>query len=267
MPVIQIDNPDGDWVEATIFINTPNFDLIDAKNRVDGASNRHDAYLFQHGNCSIVYYRVTSPQGALLHKKNVVMEGTPHSFDPAMGGQVVPKTVAFSMAPEGTGMRFNLGGHLTNHTANPGATVLIPNVYVPYPRGQQPEDGEAGAFNPEPGGIEPVGPTLDEIKQVMQDVMGITDRRVPFTQFYGSHRDIRRGMEEKAKDAAIELLDTEHPDDNARLYQDRFFPFLKNAAANPLANVLGGQDAWGRARRDELKAIIREVLHEAQAEA
>lgn len=45
-------------------------------------------------------------------------------------------------------------------------------------------------------------------------------------------------------------------------YQDRLFETDKNAAANPLQNVLQGQDDWGQDRQEELKGIMRDVRDE-----
>ena len=74
---------------------------------------------------------------------------------------------------------------------------------------------------------------------------------------------IRQGLEDKVKDALAELFNDPAQTPTERTFQDKYFPYVKNAAANPLANVLGGQDAWGRARKEELKGIIREVVNEA----
>lgn len=80
------------------------------------------------------------------------------------------------------------------------------------------------------------------------------------SKFGGNPNSVRQGIEDKAKDAGVELLTG--TDDKATQYKDALFQFVKNANAGVQANILGGQDTWGVARRDELKAIIREVLDE-----
>lgn len=57
-------------------------------------------------------------------------------------------------------------------------------------------------------------------------------------------------------------LDETNNVEPAPAFRDALYSYLKNAAAGPLANVLGGQDEWGQARREELKDIVREVLAE-----
>jgi hypothetical protein len=73
-------------------------------------------------------------------------------------------------------------------------------------------------------------------------------------QFGG--QGIRQGIEDKVKDGSIELLTG--TDARSEAYKAALYDFLKNAAAGPLANVLGGGDAWGQARQEELRQIIRE---------
>ena len=74
---------------------------------------------------------------------------------------------------------------------------------------------------------------------------------------------IAAGLRSRPAEGMAWIMDpAHHSDETARQWQDALFQFVKNAAANPLANVLGGQDEWGAARRDELKEIIREVLDE-----
>ena len=99
----------------------------------------------------------------------------------------------------------------------------------------------------------------DRIRAITRDELGLTEGQDSLIQLYGG-QGIRQGLEDKAKDAAIELLIG--TDARAEAYKAALYDFLKNAAAGPLANVLGAHDAWGQARRDELKDVIREVLEE-----
>lgn len=142
------------------------------------------------------------------------------------------------------------------------------NVAVPFPQGVSPESGagpavfyaSGGEPDPEPGG-EPVDYAL--IKTKVHEALGLADGVTLVQAISGSASgQIRQGIEDKVKDALSELFQDPPQSAIEGTFQGRYFPYVKNAAANPLANVLGGQDAWGRARREELKAIIREVLDE-----
>jgi hypothetical protein len=111
------------------------------------------------------------------------------------------------------------------------------------------------------GGGEPVD--YDRIRAITRDELGLTEGQDSLIQLYGG-QGIRQGLEDKAKDAAIELLTG--TDARSEAYKAALYDFLKNAAAGPLANVLGGQDAWGQARQEELRQIIREEVGAALEE-
>lgn len=271
----QIANPDGVWVDATIIYQTTGYDQVAESMRVDGAANTHLASLWSHGNCTVVYYRIINVAGAVIGKYNIVMQGTPHTLDPAMSGK--PKTVDFDMAPSGRDMVFSLGGHLADptHSQNPVAVGRIPGVYVPVVSAS-PEDGKAGSFQPVEGEPEPGGGgvTEDQLRAILRDELGLRDGENDLIGQFAANAPtgqstVRKGLHETGvgdtKKAEIELL-TGNPetDPQARQYQDALFAFVKNASANPWANVLGGQDAWGQARQEELRQIIREELAAAQ---
>lgn len=143
--------------------------------------------------------------------------------------------------------------------------AVIPGVFV-YEAGMQLESGGPGAFTgsgdptPDPG---PGGPPVD-YDEVERRVEFIVRRELAaLVGLFGSG-SIRQALEDKTKDAIVEATNPANydTDPRAHAYQDALYPFLKNAAAGPLANVLGGQDEWGQARQEELKQIIRDVLEE-----
>lgn len=111
------------------------------------------------------------------------------------------------------------------------------------------ERGGAGAFVPT-GVPEEGGVTKEEVQTIVSAAQAsiistVVGNIIPKVQY-----------------AFINGLDDENEDDLAERFRGALFPYLKNAAANPLANVLGGGDAWGVARREELKAIIQEAIEE-----
>lgn len=137
--------------------------------------------------------------------------------------------------------------------------AVIPGVFV-YEAGMQLHSGGPGAFagggqpNPEPGGADVDYPRVEAIVAfvVQRELTGLIQ------QFGG--QGIRQGLEDKGKDALVETLTG--TDERATQYKNALFDFVKNANAGVQANILGGGDPWGKLRRDELKAIIREVLDE-----
>lgn len=124
-------------------------------------------------------------------------------------------------------------------------------------------EGGPNAFIPTGGGGgDPVD--YDQVEVRIRKVLGIdtaVNGETLAHRISGINGDYRQGLEDKAKSAAVELLTG--TDQNAQVYKAALYQFLKDAAANPLANVLGGQDAWGAARRAELVAIVREGSHSA----
>lgn len=136
---------------------------------------------------------------------------------------------------------------------------IIPSVFV-YEEGMIQRSGGPDALSgvtepaPDPGGTEVDYPRVEAIVAfvVQRELTGLIQ------QFGG--QGVRQGLEDKAKDAAVELLTGN--DQRAEAYKAALYSFVKNANAGVQANILGGGDAWGTARRDELKAIVREVLRE-----
>lgn len=113
----------------------------------------------------------------------------------------------------------------------------------------------------------------DLIRAIVRDELGLREGEDSLiSQYAGAapagSSTVRKGLQEKGINAVerrmAELLDvTRHDTDQyAGQYQDRLFDFTKNAAANPLANVLGGKDPWGRLRQEELRTIIKECVRE-----
>lgn len=96
---------------------------------------------------------------------------------------------------------------------------------------------------------------------VVSRIVGAQQTNSLVQQFGGN---VRQGLEDKAKDSLVEATNPANYDSDprARAYQDALYPFLKNAAAAPLANVLGAQDEWGQARQDELEEIIKRCVRE-----
>ncbi len=156
------------------------------------------------------------------------------------------------------------------------ASVQIPGYAVR--QGMETEEGAAGAYAPSDGGG---GGGMDEetLKRVLREQLGLRGTEPSLIGLFAGidPRDpnrnlVRKGLGEKglgsAEDALIELLQPEFLEEphrpnpaytaKAGQYQALLFPFVKNAAANPLANTLGGQDDWGKARRAELVAIVEE---------
>jgi hypothetical protein len=110
----------------------------------------------------------------------------------------------------------------------------------------------------------------DEVELRIRKVLGVEETVGGETlahRISGKDGDFRKGLMDKAADALVLLLQPEFFDNGqpnrdytpkAGQYQALLFPFLKNAAANPIKNVLGGDDDWGRDRRAELVAIVEE---------
>jgi hypothetical protein len=109
------------------------------------------------------------------------------------------------------------------------------------------EEGGAGAWMP-------TGNPPQEIEVDYQRISDIVDARVD-----AAVATIVANMIPKVQWALVHGLNDNFTQAPAPELRDRLFTYLKNAAANPLANVLGGQDEWGEARQEELKEIIREA--------
>ena len=157
-------------------------------------------------------------------------------------------------------------------------TYVVAGVWTTT-AGFEAERGGAGGFtgseqNPDPGGG---GVTEEQLRAILRDELGLRDGENDLIgQFAGAappgSSTIRKGLHETnigdTKTGMVQLM-TVH-DAQGTQYQDALFDFTKNASANPWKNVLGGEDAWGQARQDELRAIIREEVEAvigAQAKA
>jgi hypothetical protein len=109
------------------------------------------------------------------------------------------------------------------------------------------EEGGAGAWMP-------TGNPPQEIEVDYQRISDIVDARVD-----AAVAQIVANIIPKVQWALVHGLNDNFTQAPAPELRDRLFTYLKNAAANPLANVLGGQDEWGEARRQELIDTIREA--------
>jgi hypothetical protein len=109
------------------------------------------------------------------------------------------------------------------------------------------EEGGAGAWMP-------TGNPPQEIEVDYQRISDIVDARVD-----AAVATIVANIIPKVQWALVHGLNDNFTQAPAPELRDRLFTYLKNAAANPLANVLGGQDEWGEARRQELIDTIREA--------
>jgi hypothetical protein len=218
--------------------------LLNADPIVDAAGNTFTAVRFQDGNYTRVYVRKTAPNGAIVGEWAGIGPGG-WKIDgmglSASGPDLLVEAVAHDLPnpppPDG---RLSADGIGT-----------IPGVFVPFGN-QLPKAGEAGAFVPQIEQEPQVD--YDQIRAIVQ--AGIDDLAARF-----GDDGIRQGIKDKAGDA-MQYMMSDSPEWKVRNYQDALFAFVKNANAGVQANILGGQDPWGAARREELKQIIREVLAE-----
>lgn len=143
---------------------------------------------------------------------------------------------------------------------------IIRGVFV-YEEGMERHSGGPGAFtggaepNPDPGGG---GMTVEEMKQGMREVLGVTDPNAPFTQFWGSHRSIRQGIEDKVVDGSTELLTG--TDERAVRYKTAMRAFLTDWMAWMLAQET--QDPQAQVVKFLLrKRYIEDAAYEAALNA
>lgn len=111
------------------------------------------------------------------------------------------------------------------------------------------ERGGAGAFVPT-GIPEEGGVTKEEVQAIVSAaqtsiISTVVGNIIPKVQY-----------------AVINGLDENNHTVPADAFRGALFTYLKNAAANPLQNVLQGQDEWGQDRQEELKGIMRDVRDE-----
>jgi hypothetical protein len=228
---------------------------------IDAAGNTFIAVREITGNDTDAYIRKHAPNGALVGEWEVQgangwkIDGCALG---ASGDHLIVATASHDLTPNPEG-RWSAAG-----------LAHIPGVFVPF-TGQLPEGGAAGAFTPVETEVE-VDYNLIRgiVKQEVQAIIGADERNSLVNRF--SHGDDVRGQIRIVdKQASTYLIDRANyndptdPDHLARKFQDGLFEQVKNANAGVQANILGGVDAWGVARRDELKAIIREVIEEVNA--
>lgn len=99
------------------------------------------------------------------------------------------------------------------------------------------------------------------IRKAVSDVLGLPEGVTLVQAISGSQGgQIRQGLEDKTKDALSELFNDPPRSDVERVFQERFFQYVKNANAGVQANILNGQDEWGARQRTAFIALIREAL-------
>jgi hypothetical protein len=130
-------------------------------------------------------------------------------------------------------------------------TASIPGVFVTNPQFEL-EEGGAGAWQPTAQEVEV---DYGQIRQIMVEEINRLVR--PHVEFWA--REAIGNIIPKTMHAFIQGLDENNTREPAPDFRAALFDYLKNAAANPLANVLGGLDEWGEDRRQELIATIREA--------
>jgi hypothetical protein len=247
MPEPIIDDISGATTVQSAAVYSTHMGLLDADAIVDGGGNLFQASRFQDGNWTRVYVQKVAMNGQVVGTWQVVA-GHGYKIDglglTASGSDLLVATVAHDTPnpppPDGRLSTF--------------AMARIPGVFVPFAN-QVPKAGAAGAFVQEP---------TQELDVDYGRIAAIVAAAVDdLAQQFGDDGP-RKAIFDKAGDADLYMIDPENYSREYKTarYQDVMFNFIKNANAGVQANILGGQDAWGQARRDELKQIIREVLSE-----
>jgi hypothetical protein len=260
----QLDRPDGQWVDAVTLHQSLDYGHTSGDVRVDDAGNQYEMTLFAKWNATIAYLRKYAPNGAVLAKWNIVCAGAPHDTNyqnPAWNGS--GKIDEVQMCPTGRFMLVKLYAHNTNaERQNPVAQVLLDVGFVQFGAGQNPEFGGYPTYAPDPAPEVEVDYERVEriVNFVVERIVGAAQNDSLVNKITMGQGSMRQQLRALGKQATRELL-TE-TDADAEQYKAALFQFVKNANAGVQANILGGQDAWGQARRDELKEIIREVLRE-----
>lgn len=136
----------------------------------------------------------------------------------------------------------------------------LPGVFSTTPQFEQESNGPGADVIPSGGG----GTSEVDYARVEAIVNFVVQRELAGLVSLFGGQGIRQGLEDKAKDALVETLTGD--DARAQAYKAALYDFVKNANAGVQANILGGQDQWGQARREELKAALREVLEEGMPE-
>jgi hypothetical protein len=125
---------------------------------------------------------------------------------------------------------------------------VITGVFVTNPQFEL-EEGGAGAWQPT-GGQE-VEVDYGRIEEIVN--------RVVEAKVNAAKTEIVANMISKTQWAFVHGLNEHYTIAPAPEFRNALFAYLKNAAANPIANVVAGLDEWGEDRRQELIATIREA--------
>lgn len=130
--------------------------------------------------------------------------------------------------------------------------LVFLGVYNPGRAGGEPEGAET--FIPQ-GGTDVAGVTKAEVQ-------GIVDTAVAGLIAQFGPEGIRTALANKTKDAMRDLFVDKPPDGSReKIFQDRFFNYIKNANAGVQANIVKGQDEWGQDMHRAFIAMIKEALH------
>lgn len=137
----------------------------------------------------------------------------------------------------------------------------LPFTLVPYGPGEVPLAREGGFTGSEGGGeVDPVV-LREAVREVMGVPEGMTFFQVLTQAIAGSPSgSIRQGLEDKDKDALAELFNDPPRSEIERVFQERFFQFVKNANAGVQENIINGQDEWGQAQHSAFVRMVREAL-------
>lgn len=148
----------------------------------------------------------------------------------------------------------------------------LPFTLVPYQRGEVPLGSDGGFIPVEGGGGELVD--YARVDSIVRTAIGLgpgsdADPNSLLKAISGrnvaEHGSFRQGIEDKVKDALTELFNDPPQTDTERIFQERFFEYVKNANAGVQLNIIDGGDAWGQARREGLVQIVLEALLRAVA--
>lgn len=205
-------------VQATVLVQGQGDTFTDADHVVDGAANRFVAYGEQLGNetwCSIKRY---APNGTVT--------GAWTAF-PSANHKIDELTLAHS----GDVLLVLLTTHeiVSNKPRSIRVeSAAIAGVYSVRP-GQELEEGGAGAFTgngepqPQEGGV-----TKAEVEEVVRAVLGLATGSLVQAISGSPTGQIRQGIEDKVKDALLELFDKENVPGNEteKRFRDVFWAVI-----------------------------------------
>lgn len=253
MAVPIIDNLDGVPEVASVPVYYTHHALLAGGGITDGNGNRFRAaqFNFSRSNTSRVYVQKIAPNGVTLlgHWQVALANNWKHDD--------------FGLDYSGNDLIVWAVGHDTPNPVpdegrlSPLSEARIVGVFE-NPGALEGTRGGA-SVSPAPQEGEPVD--YEQIREIMRYEVERGNGRLA-DEF--DPNGIAAGLRSRPGEGLAWFLDDANyaEDETARKLQDTLFQFVKNANAGVQANILGGQDDWGVARRNELKQIIREVLQE-----